>query len=138
MNKSTASTKFGKYKSNLRAKNKRAKPKKSLKPINPAKLFVHELKRECNLDLQRIISDCRREFYINIYKSVFRCWFTYAVTGCLLALCHAFVRSGFSFCFPPIVVTIFLLWKVSVLCWSFIIEIEIKQNGLDKIIKIDY
>ena len=104
------SKKFAKYKSNLRSKKA---TRISKKPINPAKLFVHELKNESNFDLQRIISENRRDFYINIYKSVFRCWFTYVVTGLLLALCHTFVRSAFSFCFPPLVVTIFLLWKVS-------------------------
>jgi hypothetical protein len=110
---STAKTKFAKYKSNIRSKHKLKQPKKSTKPIRYDKLHVHELKREANIDLQRLISEMRREFYINIYKTIFRSWFTYAITGCLLAVCHGFFRNGFSFCFPPIVVTIFLLWKVS-------------------------
>lgn len=108
--KPPTSKKFAKFKSNLRNKKK---TRISTKPINPAKLFVHELKNESNYDLHQIVSENRREFYIHIYKSVFRCWFTYAITGILLALCHTFVRSAFSFCFPPLVVTIFLLWKVS-------------------------
>ena len=109
--KKAQNAKFAKFKSNLRGQKKSCKL--STKPITAAKMFVHELKREHNYDLQRIIGDTRREFYINVYKSVFRCWFTYAVTGLLLAVCHTFVRSAFSFCFPPLVVTIFLLWKVS-------------------------
>ena len=120
---STAKTKFAKYKSTIRSKHKLKQPKKSAKPIRYDKLHVHELKREANIDLQRIISEVRREFYINIYKSIFRSWFTYAVTGCLLAVCHGFFRNGFSFCFPPIVVTIFLLWKVSFRIFVFNIKL---------------
>lgn len=102
--------KFANFKTNLRNKKK---TKVNIKPIQSKNLFIHELKHENNFDLHHIIGETRRDYFIYIYKSIFRCWFTYAITGILLAICHTFVRSAFSFCFPPLVVTIFLLWKVS-------------------------
>lgn len=107
---------------NLR--NKKAKPKKLFKrskpknpsdtsPINEAQISIRDMKDSDKYDLIRIISDFRRDYYINVYKKTFQNLFTYAITGCLLAVSLSLVDMKYVSVVPPLIVTMFLIWKVS-------------------------
>lgn len=90
------------------------KTRLSTKPIDEAKLSIREYEPENKYDIFKIVNEFRRDYYIHVYKSVFRNWFTYAVTGAFLALSSYFLHSNMlSICFPPLIVTVFLLWKVN-------------------------
>lgn len=91
-----------------------AKCYKPLRPIDDAKLFVRELKHNDKYELFKIVSDFRHAHYINVYKTVFRSWFTYGVTVLFLSLSLAFLSSKTpAFFLPPLFISIYLLWKVS-------------------------
>lgn len=88
--------------------------KVSTKPIKDVQLSIRDFKNEDKYHMIRIISDFRRDFYINVYKSVFRCWFTYAITGLILSLSLTIFSSKmFGMCLPPLLVTIYLMWRVN-------------------------
>lgn len=83
-------------------------------PIDDSKLSIRELKNNDKYDLFKIVGDFRRDYYINVYKQTFRSWFTYSVTAVLLATSLTFINSKMSgICLPPLIVTVFLLWKVN-------------------------
>jgi len=90
-------------------------PAGSAGPIDDAKLHMREMKRN-NGDkyaLFRLIGEARRDYYINVYKSAFRSWFTYSITAALLALSVTFLSAtAYGICLPPLVVTVFLLYQV--------------------------
>lgn len=81
-------------------------------PIDENKFSIREMKTTDKYALFRIISEFRKDYYIGVYKLAFRSWFTYFTTGVLLALSLSFINSISGF-FPPLIITLFLLWKVN-------------------------
>jgi hypothetical protein len=82
-------------------------------PIDENKLTIRELRATDRQVVHKIASDYHRDFYISIYKRSFRSWFTYALTGLMLAMSVYFLNSTiYGLCLPPIVMTVFLLWRV--------------------------
>ena len=47
--------------------------------IDDSKLSISEMKHSDKYELYKIVSDFRHAYYINVYKTVFRSWFTYAL-----------------------------------------------------------
>ncbi|CAF0767004.1 unnamed protein product [Brachionus calyciflorus] len=95
---------------------KKSKPTKPIQttPINESQLIIRDMKSDDKYDLIKIVSDFRREYYISVYRKVFRSWFTYAVTGLLLAISLSLVSSKmFGLCLPPLIVTVYLIWNVN-------------------------
>ena len=83
-------------------------------PIDEAKLIIREFTVSDKSCLLRTVKDYHRNFYISIYKKSFRSWFTYAFTGCTIALSVYFLSSTiYGLCLPPILMTVFLVWKVN-------------------------
>ena len=84
------------------------------KPYDNADLTIREMRHNDKYELFSIVADFRKTYYINIYKSVFRSWFTYVTTGLLLGLSLSLLSSSMvTVCLPPLIVTLFLLWKVN-------------------------
>ena len=82
--------------------------------IDSADLTIRELKHNDKYDMFHLVGDFRKAYYITIYKLVFRSWFTYVTSGILLGLSMSLMSSSlFSICLPPIIITLFLLWKVN-------------------------
>lgn len=83
--------------------------------IDESKLSVREMRSPSDRQaLNQIARDYHRDFYINIYKRAFRSWFTYSLTGLLLALSVYFLHSSLiGLCVPPVLMTLYLLWRVN-------------------------
>ena len=88
---------------------------KRSRAIDSSRLSIREMRHGDKYELFRIVNEYRRDFYINVYKVVFRSWFTYACTGLLLAASLATISSkSVGFFMPPVLVAIGLLWQISV------------------------
>jgi hypothetical protein len=84
------------------------------KPIDDLKLSIREMKHTDKYELFKIVSDFRHSYYINVYKTVFRSWFTYGITILFLGLSLTFINSKTSaFFLPPVIMSLLLLWKVT-------------------------
>lgn len=82
--------------------------------INFNELAIREYKIDDKISLFRILNEYRREFYINVYKTCFKSWFTYAFTGLLMAIVYStFNNSTLTLFAPPLIITVYLLYKVS-------------------------
>lgn len=107
---------------------KKPKPKRQIKrltlfekkkrlittPIDDHLLSIREMKGTDKFEIMNILNETKRDYYIGVYKVVFRSWFTYAIITSLLGLSLSLVQSSMpSICLPPFLVTIFLIWKVN-------------------------
>ena len=82
-------------------------------PIDDLLLSIREMKGTDKYDVANIIHETKREYYIQVYKLVFRSWFTYGLIAALLAISLSMIKSSMpSICLPPFLMTIFLIWKV--------------------------
>jgi ribosomal protein S18 acetylase RimI-like enzyme len=84
------------------------------KYIPDTQLIIREMKSSDKYAMFRLIADFRRDYYIGVFKSTFRSWFTYGITGILLAFSLSFLSSSsLSVFLPPLIVAFFLLYKVT-------------------------
>jgi len=82
-------------------------------PIDDSLLSIREMKGTDKFNVMTILNQAKRDYYIGVYKIVFRSWFTYAIITTLLALSLSTLQSSMpTICLPPFLVTIFLIWKV--------------------------
>lgn len=84
-------------------------------PIDDSKLSIREYKPSDKYDVFPIMNTFRRDYYINVYKTCFRSWFAYGITGVFLAISLSLIQSSiYSVCLPPVIVTLYVMWKVRV------------------------
>ena len=82
--------------------------------INFNEFVIREYKNDDKMSLFRILNEYRREFYVNVYKKCFKSYFTYAFTGLLMAIIYSiFSNSTLTIFLPPLIITVYLLYKVS-------------------------
>jgi len=82
--------------------------------VKETSIRIRELLPNDKYDLFKIVGENRSEYYTSIYKSVFKCLFTYSVTGLMLCASVSLLGSNsLGICLPPLLVTIFLLYKVN-------------------------
>ncbi len=94
--------------------NKSKKRNANKSPIDDSKLSIREMKSTDKYELFKLVSDFHHSYYINVYRTVFRSWFTYGITVLFLGLSLTFINSKTSaFFLPPLIMTMFLLWKVT-------------------------
>jgi hypothetical protein len=82
--------------------------------INFNELQIRDYKINDKINLFRILNEYRREFYVNVYKLCFKSWFTYAFTCLLMAITYTMFNNSTATLFaPPLITTIYLLYKVN-------------------------
>ncbi len=83
-------------------------------PIDDSLLSIREMRGTDKFDVMTMLNQAKRDYYIGVYKIVFRSWFTYAIITTLLGLSLSTLQSSMpTICLPPFLVTIFLIWKVN-------------------------
>jgi hypothetical protein len=82
--------------------------------VKESAIRTREMMPNDKYDLFKIVGENRSEYYTTVYKSVFKCWFTYIITGLMLCVSVSLLGSNsLGICLPPLLVTIFLLYKVN-------------------------
>jgi hypothetical protein len=102
----------------LHSSKKRGKQKKTpvlpTTPVDESCISIREMKLSDKYAVFKHVADFRRDYYINVYKQTFRSWFTYILTGALLAVSLTFIQSKvYAICLPPLVVSVYLLFRIN-------------------------
>lgn len=83
--------------------------------INYSDLIIREYNNNIDkINLFSLLNDYRRDYYINVYKLCFKSWFTYVLTAIFMSIIYLLLNnSAFTLFIPPLIVTIYLLYKVN-------------------------
>lgn len=82
-------------------------------PVNDSVLSIREMQSSDKHSVSLIINETKREYYVHLYRYVFRSWFAYGLITLLLGVSLYVIQSGMpSICLPPFLMTIFLIWKM--------------------------
>ena len=82
-------------------------------PIKSAVLSIREMKSSDKHNVSLLINEAKHEYYVHVYRHIFRSWFSYGLITLLLGVSLTLVQSSMpSVCLPPFLITLFLIWKV--------------------------